>query len=124
MMGKRTQFPIVSIIKSLLLLLPLAGIAEAASFTDYRERIHQATTTLEQLETPDYFSDHTGQRDDFIKLRIRYLESLLPEKETVILNGQEIEVDNSWLHDALTDYEKNRNSSERATAIVVGIEQR
>jgi hypothetical protein len=34
------------------------------------------------------------------------VRGLLPETETVVESGSEWEVDNNWLHDALSDYEK------------------
>ena len=102
----------------------LAISASAATFADYRERIAQATAVIEQLETPDYFSDHPDQRADFIAQRVAYVKALLPPKEAVVFNSQEIEVNNSWLHAALTDYGKARNNPQRAASVAAGIRQR
>ncbi len=105
-------------------LLLIFGRTNAATLADYRQRVDQAANAVAQLETPDYFSDRPGHRDDFIAQRIASVKNLLPPKETVVLGGQQIEVDNRWLHAALTDYEKNRNNPDRATAVVLGIRQR
>lgn len=106
------------------LLLLCAVRDSAATFAEYRERVAQAETIVEQLQTPDYFSDRPGQREDFIARRIAYVRSLLPPNETVVFSGQQIEVDNRWLHAALADYEKSRSDSDRAAAVVLGIRQR
>src|SRR2546423_929352 len=105
-------------------LLLIVGHTNAATFAEYRQRVEQGATTIEQLETPDYFSDRPGHRDDFIAQRIAFVKNLLPPKETVIFNGQQIEVDNRWLHTALADYEKSRNDPDRAAPVVLGIRQR
>jgi hypothetical protein len=105
-------------------LLIIGARADAATFTDYRDRLNQAATTIEQLEAPDYFSDGQTERDKLIEQRLAYIKKLLPLKETVTFNGQQIEVDNNWLHLSLSEYEKYRYYPDRATAIIVGIEQR
>jgi len=106
------------------LLLLCATRGSAATFAEYRQRVAQATTTIEQLETPDYFSDRPGHREDFIAQRIAFLKNLLPPRETVVFNGQQIEVDNRWLHAALADYEKSRTNPDRAAPVILGIRRR
>ena len=41
----------------------------------------------------------------------------LPAKETVKFDGQTISVDNSWLYQALSDFDKSKNSNDRREAI-------
>jgi hypothetical protein len=92
--------------------LALGSRASAASLADYRSRVSQAAEAMRQLETPDYYAE------GFIEHTLVRVRDLLPATESVLLNGQSIEVDNAWLHDALKDYEKIRNDRERSARLV------
>lgn len=107
-----------------LLVLIAARAGAATTLNDYRTRLTQAATAIEQLEAPDYFSDEYAQRDALISRRIVDIKKLLPLKETVAFDGQQIEVDNNWLHLSLSDYEKKKYYPDQAVPIIIGIEQR
>lgn len=90
---------------ALLLLTLFAPIrVEAATLTNYRERVAQAAATLEKLLGA--YSEDLSMRQQHIAPTIAQVRADLPAKETVISNGERVEVDNSWLQDALSDYER------------------
>ena len=108
----------------LLMMMPVR--ADAASFEDYRARVSQAVTTMRQLEAPDYYAENQTHSLNFVETALAHVRTLLPAKETVSFNAQTIEVDNSWLHEAIAGYEKNghgqgteffRESGERLRAL-------
>ena len=46
------------------------------------------------------------------------LRQLLPAQESVLFNGQNIDVNNAWFHEALDEYQKIGYQRERAAAVV------
>jgi len=94
----------------MVLLLMIAARADAASFENYRSRVSQAVTAMRQLEAPDYYADNQTQSERFVENTLAHVRALLPAKETVSFNAQIIEVDNSWLHEAIFKYQKNGHS--------------
>jgi hypothetical protein len=92
------------------LLLVMAARADAASFEDYRSRVAQAVTAMRQLEAPDYYAEDRTQTEGFVETMLAHVHTLLPAKETVFFNAQTIEVDNSWLHDAISEFQKKRHA--------------
>jgi Domain of unknown function (DUF4129) len=76
----------------------------AATFADYRHRVSQAITLSEQLQaTPG--NDELSQPEQFVAAKVARIRDLLPVQETVLLDGQNVVVDNAWLHEALQNYE-------------------
>src|SRR5688572_22964627 len=100
-----------------LFVLALCVRAQAASFEDYRARVSQAVSAIEQLEAPDYYTDDPLQRDSVMQNALTRLRQLLPARESVLFNGQNIDVDNAWFHEALDEYQKLGHQPERATAV-------
>jgi len=92
--------------------------AQAASFEDYRTRVSQAVSAIQQLEAPEYYADDPLQRDSVLQNALVRLRQLLPVQESVLFNGQRIDVNNAWFHEALDEYQKLGHQPERATAIV------
>src|SRR5258708_39558923 len=70
----------------------------AATLADYRHRVSGAIRTIQQLQLA---RDEASANASLAQLRLQ-----LPAKETVLLQGQRIAVDNAWFHDALDEYEK------------------
>jgi hypothetical protein len=99
-------------------LMAIASQAKAATLAEYRARVSQAATALQQLQTPDYYADNPGQREAFVEGALTRVRSLLPANERVLLDGQAIEVDNSWLYEALSEYEKNKDHRSRREEIL------
>ncbi|HKP35881.1 MAG TPA: DUF4129 domain-containing protein [Pyrinomonadaceae bacterium] len=92
--------------------ISIASRAEAATLAEYRARLAQATTLLQQLQNPQTHVEDEELRNSADHPLAR-VKSLLPLKETVVLAGESVEVNNSWLHEALEDYEKHPASDSR-----------
>jgi hypothetical protein len=101
-----------------LFILALCAQAQAASFEDYRGRVSQAVSAIQQLEAPDYYTDDPLQRDSVMQTALDRLRQLLPARESVLFNGQNIDVDNAWFHQALDEYQKLGHQPERATGVL------
>jgi uncharacterized protein DUF4129 len=106
----------------MVVLLMMASRADAASFEDYRARVSQAVNAMRQLEAPDYYAENQTQSLNFVETTLAHVRTLLPAKETVSFNAQTIEVDNSWLHEAIAGYEKNGHA--QGTEFFRGIGER
>ncbi len=101
-----------------LFILAICARGQAASFEDYRARVAQSVSAIQQLEAPDYYTDDPLQRDSVKQNALARLRELLPARESVLFNGQNIDVDNAWFHQALAEYEKLGHQPERVTAVV------
>lgn len=100
-----------------LFVLALCIRGQAASFEDYRNRVSQAVNAIQQLEAPDYYTDDPLQRDSVMQNALAGLRQLLPAQESVLFNGQNIDVNNAWFHEALDEYQKLAHQPERASAV-------
>jgi hypothetical protein len=94
----------------------------AATLADYRHRVTESVTLVKQLQVADG-NEGPSPREQFITPNAARIRELLPAKETVLLNGQSIMVDNTWLHESLREYEK-ANSTRRRAETLVRIEER
>ena len=91
--------------------------AGAAPLADYRHRVSAAIAVIEQLQAASDDED-PSLREHFVITSVARIREELPAKETIQLNAQAIVVDNTWLHEALQDYEKtNSNRAQRADAL-------
>src|SRR5690242_5186575 len=95
-----------------------AGAVRAATLSDYRTRLSQAASVIQQLETPDYYTDDSNQRDALVANALARLRQLVPETENVTFDNQTIEVDNKWFHKALAQYEKKRSAGEHDADLI------
>jgi uncharacterized protein DUF4129 len=95
-----------------------AGAVSAATFSDYRTRLSQAASVIQQLETPDYYTDNSNQAGALVEEGLARLRHLVPETENVTFNNQTIEVDNRWFHQALAEYEKKRRLGEHDADLI------
>lgn len=107
----------VTVLAAAVLWVASAARVEAASFSDYRLRVTQAASITQQLEAPDHYVDDPGAADELVRNALVRLRHLLPATETVLLNGQHIEVNNYWFHHALDDYEKRWSKNESVTEL-------
>ena len=90
--------------------------AGAATLADYRHRVSAAIAVIEQLQAAS--DEDPSRREHFVITSVARIREELPARETVEFNTQSIVVDNTWLHEALQDYEKpNRARAERADAL-------
>ena len=96
----------VSISFAVLVMLACFCCVSAATLAEYRRRVSDAIVAVQQLQLA-YTSEDPSLREQSRKAILARLRVLLPPKETVFHEGQSVAVDNSWLHEALDEYEKN-----------------
>ena len=115
----------ISVCFAALVLLTCFNRASAATLADYRRRVSEAIGAIQQLQLQlaQGYEDPL-QRESSVKAKISHLRDQLPAEETVLLRGQSVAVDNSWLHEALNDYEKIRNDNARSAELLKGIGER
>ena len=86
----------------------------AATLADYRHRVSQAVAVIAELRAPNAHRDPSFGEQSAGPNLDRLVE-LLPARETVLLEGQTVAIDNTWLGQALQDYQRtNRPQAERA----------
>jgi hypothetical protein len=110
---------------SFALLVMLAGFtsAGAATLEEYRHRIAEAIVALQQLQLVGNHGD-TSRVAESSNATIARLRNQLPAKETILLPGQTVAVDNSWLHEALNEYEKSSGRYSERTELLTRIGER
>lgn len=94
----------------------------AATLADYRHRVSQAVTLSEQLQPPDG-GEELSEPEQFAGANVARIRELLPAKETVLLDGQNVMVDNAWLHEALQSYEHTSLEARRVEALARIVER-
>ena len=94
----------------------LALVAKAATLNDYQHRVAAAAALIEELRGAgeDESNPHPAQ---FISANLTRVRQMLPAKETVLVDGQSVPVDNTWLHEELAHYEKANDATERAASL-------
>ena len=97
--------------------------ARAATFTDYRLRVTHAADTLERLQA-SYEDEDSLHRDNFAGITVAQVRDQLPAQETITLAGQTVAVDNAWLHEALSDYQKVNGNRARSAELLARIVER
>lgn len=107
---------------SLGVILMCLACVRAATFGEYRKRISEGLTVVQQLQLSSVHGE--SRLEQTRPTTIARLRTLLPAKETVLLEGQTIAVDNSWLHDALDQYEKNLARHGGGNEVLAGIGER
>lgn len=93
------------IVLACLATMMLSVSVHAASLSDYQYRVNQAVAILREshpVHGEDAFQSSTESPANLTRVR-----ELLPARETVLFNGKNIPVDNSWLHEALAEYERS-----------------
>jgi len=104
-----------------LLLTAVSSQVRAATLAEYRARVSEATSVVREFQSPAAYVE--GDPHDAYYTLTR-LKTLLPEKERVELSGQIVEVDNSWLHEALKEFEKSPAPGARRREILGAISER
>jgi len=95
----------------------------AATFAEYRHRVSAAVAVIAQLQAT-YDDQDASLREQSVRANVDRLVELLPAKETVLLSGQSVTVDNSWLEEALRDYEKATKTEAERVETLARIEER
>jgi hypothetical protein len=99
------------------------GQISAATFADYRHRVSQAITLSEQLQSARR-NEELSQPEQIVTANIARIRELLPANETVLLDGQNVMVDNTWLHEALQNYEQTSSNQAKRREALARIEER
>jgi hypothetical protein len=79
----------------LVVFLASAETRAATTLLDYENRVFRAAEQVERIKTDA----------DYAEEGMAYIRELLPNSETVLMNGQTIKVDNSWLHTLINQYQ-------------------
>jgi hypothetical protein len=116
---RKASFGVVAVFG---LLSCVAG-ARAVTFEDYRHQVSRARASIQELHAA-YADQYPSQREQFIAATIALVRAELPAQETVLLGRQTVAVDNSWLHEALNDLEKNSDDNARRAERVAHIDER
>jgi len=96
--------------------------AGAVTLADYRHRVSEAILIIDQLQAAsDHADPSSPERMNSSVARIR---EELPVRETVTMGSQSVFVDNTWLHEALQNYEKTNNSKLQRVEALARIEER
>ena len=95
----------------------------AATLADYRHRVSQAITLSEQLRAT-HGNEEPSQPEQFAADNVARIRELLPAQETVLLDGQNVVVDNAWLHEALQNYERTGTGQARRAEALARIVER
>ena len=106
---------------ALLMMLACLSPASAATFADYQRRVRDATDAIERLT---YAGDDQAQQTRPDEATIRRVRDELPLTETVLLNGVSVSVDNTWLHEALSEYAKRSGDDPRPREILARTAER
>ncbi len=96
--------------------------ASAATFADYRHRVSQAIAAIEQSQAAHHDEDLSSP--ERVNSSIARIREELPVKETVTLDSQSVVIDNTWLHEALQNYEKTNNTKLQRVDALARIEER
>jgi Domain of unknown function (DUF4129) len=89
----------------------------AATLTDYVARVSSAIILIEEVRGAYGTEAGHGRAEPVIAGDLALIREKLPEKESIKLDGQTIEIDNAWLHKALRDLETSSNSVSSRDAI-------
>ena len=103
------------------ILMCLASVS-AATFGEYRKRISDGLVAVQQLQLSSVHGE--SRLEQTRQSTIARLRTLLPAKETVLLEGQTIAIDNSWLHDALDEYQKSLGGQGGGNEVLARIGER
>ncbi len=120
--SQRLNYHIVSIGFALCVSLTCLVSVSAATLAEYRHRVSESIVAVQQLQLSSVRSDSV--REPSRQTTLTRLRALLPAKETVLLEGQTIAVDNSWLHEALDEYEKSFGGRGHSNEVIAHIGER
>jgi uncharacterized protein DUF4129 len=92
--------------------LVLCVSIDAATLSDYQHRVSNAAAVVEFVAGA--YEDESYSEPSLIQSRLNSVRASLPPKEDIEMGGQRISVDNSWLHETLSEYEKTASQAKRA----------
>src|ERR1700682_3702532 len=94
----------------------------AATLADYRHRVSESIAVIRPQAADG--TEGPSTRAQSVTTKAARIRELLPAKETVLLDGQSFMVDNTWLPEALRDYEKGSSTATQREERRGGIEER
>lgn len=103
--------------------LSCVASASAVTLENYRQQVSRARASVQELLAASA-DEYPSQRGQFIAATIALVRAELPARETVLLGRQTVAVDNTWLHDALNDFEKVRSDNARRLELLAHIDER
>jgi len=115
--GRKASIAVVAVF----VLLSCVARVRAVTFEDYRHQVSRAVATTHELQTA-YKDQYPSQ--EFVAATIALLRTELPAHETVLLGRQSVTVDNTWLYEALNDYEKSSGDNARRVELLARIDER
>jgi Domain of unknown function (DUF4129) len=95
-----------------LLLLCVTDRANAASLSNYHERVSSAARSLEVMKNSYTSSEMWSEQQ--ISVTIAQVRQALPAREEVTLNGTRVYVDNTWLHGGLDVYSRMNHADQQS----------
>ena len=101
--------------------LVLCWSTPAATLRDYQRRVSNAAAVIEFVAGA--YEDESYSEPTLIQSRLASVRENLPPKEDIEMGGQRISVNNSWLHEALSEYEKTSNQAKRAEILARAAER-
>ena len=108
----RRTFSAGNLLCAFVLVLFFAGGLQATTIAQYRERIHNAIVALDTLPYGNAEGAPSASEAQ-VAATFNVVRALLPKTETVAVNSGSLQVNNGWLHDALSDYEKAKANPPR-----------
>jgi len=94
---------LVAVLAALLFLYPMH--VSAIPIVDYRQNLQRAITALDTLAQTDEDESETDVANRLTQT-IKGVRAVLPEHQTIESESETCEVDNSWLHESLSEVEK------------------
>lgn len=88
-----------------LVLAACATIYAASDIADYHARVDEALSLLEDMDALAFENRGAEQ-----------IKKLLPQQEQIIVRGQVIEIDNTWLYDIASQLEKANSPADKEAA--------
>ena len=98
------------------------GRANAATIDDYRSRLSHALVSIQQLQV--HGGQDPTQQGQFNASMLAQLRAEVPANETVFFDSQSFAVDNTWLHEALREYETAKGDNSRHNQMLAHIGER
>lgn len=92
--------------------------AAGANLPDYMFRVSRAMRLAEEIESA-YGGRNSASAPGLIDTNVPIIRRELPVNERVQLGNQPVAVNNSWLHELLTDIEHSNDSSRRRALVTL-----
>lgn len=106
--GRKASIAIVAVV----VLLSCAAAVNAITAEDYRHQVSRASASIKELQVTNDAATIARVREE------------LPAQETVLLGRQSVAVDNTWLHEALHEYEKVGGDNARRAELLACVDER